>query len=254
MREETVVNYRSRAELIFVSQNSGGSHLRHECFTKIPHFFMSAEVAVPRTPPAAVPSPAGMSKVAAYSPIIENQIKLLREDDIFQSYIHTPLIQEAVKHWLNIKRLPSDLAEEKFSNNYMVQSVFDRIKNLQQACAQEHVQFPLDLILLDKPASPSPVASTTTTTTTPVRAGVLKQPSTHTRKREARGESASIRFDQNIVREFRIKGDEANSKRYNKTSTDRLSLSVTDPKNIAKWWALQCILIAISLVVYMLYN
>ncbi|KAH9255297.1 hypothetical protein BASA81_006737 [Batrachochytrium salamandrivorans] len=190
--------------------------------------------------------------------LVEKQIAALRGDDVFMAYIDTPLIQQAVEHWLNIHRLPADVAEEKFGNNYMVQSVFDRIKNLQQLCASSGVQFPLELIHL--PSRNKPATTTTTAgggekrgqedltsaaaVHTPPRVGVLKQPSTHTRKRLAKGESASIKFDANIVREFSIPSNS------NKGQGREHWLSVTDPRNIARWWATQCLCLLLAWILY----
>lgn len=185
--------------------------------------------------------------------LVEKQIAALREDDVFMAYIDTPLIQRAVEHWLNIRRLPADEAEERFGNNHMVQSVFDRIKNLQQLCASSGVQFPLELIHLPSRDKSAPVAATggekrgqEELAQTPPRVGVLKQPSTHTRRRLAKGESASIKFDADIVKEFSIPSNSHKGGAHGRVHW----LSVTSPGNIARWWAAQCLCLVLAWTLY----
>ena len=92
-------------------------------------------------------------KSAKYSDTLQKLIDSLRQDEFLQADLQYPLVQEAINHWLGIRRLPSELAEQKFNENYRVLQTFSKLQSLQHACAKEGAPFPLDVFLKDfKPA------------------------------------------------------------------------------------------------------
>ena len=92
---------------------------------------------------------------SSYSPGLLAAFEAFKKDEFLQQDLDVQLVQEAIKHWLGVNRLPSDVAERKFNEDYRVLQTFGKVQNLQHACAREGATFPLELVLRDfkKPSS-----------------------------------------------------------------------------------------------------
>lgn len=166
-----------------------------------------------------------------YPSDIQRMIDALTQDKFFQEDIETPLVREAVEHWLGINRLSPEEADEKFNDNCRVLQAFHKIRSLQEACKKENVPFPLHLILKDQPSQPK---------------SVLKQRSTRGLAKEA-----SVRFAEpakEVEVTYKVNQDD-DEYSYGVLNSHWFSL---EPSNVATWWSLQFFMIGVLLTMYIL--
>ena len=210
----------------------------------------------------AMPTKMAQEKYSNFPEVVKKALQNLENDEFFQTDLKTPLIQEAIEHWLGINRLPAEIAEEKFNDDYRVRQAFMKIKTLQDLCVQEKVTFPIDFILKkSKKASTgesnlkeSTIGTTTTnlpitsSNSSPRSGGVLRK----RQSSEARvfSKEPSVKFAEpakEVEVTFQVQKEDDEYK-WKILNSSWFSL---EPQNIARWWSLQFFLIGLFIATYL---
>jgi len=160
--------------------------------------------------------------------------------------LNLDVVRRALDHWTGVERLSPEEADRLFAENYAVGKVFDRVRNLQEACNRCGVPVPMKQLL---DAANAKRKRGGPLTTTPPPAGT-PSPRTSALKAKAGGNSPhkpppmtkQVSFDETPV-EFAIKPD----KDAARSLPWILSL---DLSNIVNWWLLQASILSALLAVY----
>ena len=80
---------------------------------------------------------------------VVEELKALRDDELFQMDLKDPLCLKAIKYWTTSldERKEDAQAFAQIQENYKVQQVFQKLKKLQHACRQVPMGVPLKAVL-----------------------------------------------------------------------------------------------------------
>ena len=77
-------------------------------------------------------------------------LNMLANDVDLQSDLAEPMVKIAIEHWSGSNRMPSETYTKKLAQNLRVQSVYPKIKMLQNVCQNAKMGIPLDHLLEGK--------------------------------------------------------------------------------------------------------
>ena len=78
---------------------------------------------------------------------VEDALRALKRDDLFQMDLKDPAVLCAINHWTGRKRLPAEQANRLMSDNYRIRAVLERIRRLQSVCREAGIGVPIDRVL-----------------------------------------------------------------------------------------------------------
>jgi len=196
--------------------------------------------------------------MAQRSEYLQMLIESYKCDDFLQADLDYPLVQEAIKHWLGIIRLPVDEAEQKFNEDYRVLQTFGKIQNLQHACAKEGVAFPLELVLRDyNPGKASAVGAKTelinskqTSSNSLSNGETVLESVLRKNKAEARvlSKEPSVKFA-NPPKQVEVRFPVERSEHDLLPRLLQSSWLSMEPYNVVAWWGAQFLVIGVYLAV-----
>ena len=162
--------------------------------------------------------------------VIEGLLGTLKEDELFQSDLKDTEVKAALMHWTNKKRLNRDEAEKRFEENYRVQSVLGKIAQLQQAYRQAGLGVNLEAVLA---GSTDPLYG-------------LKKPKQNEENSNIMEDKKVIKQDIPIVEEEKTKenGEKEKEEEISITRESKSWLELTF-SNIAIWWSVQIVIVAV---------
>jgi hypothetical protein len=75
---------------------------------------------------------------------INKLLESFAEDDTFQEDLKRPLVQAALNHWSGIETVPSEERADEIKSCAGVNSVYPKIKKLEDLCIKAQVPVPID--------------------------------------------------------------------------------------------------------------
>eukprot|EP00903_Cladosiphon_okamuranus_P013132 g12247.t1 len=81
---------------------------------------------------------------------VDSMLRALSKDKLLQEDLRHPDVRKAMEHWTGHNRLSQDDADELMEDNFRIQSVCDKMAQLQSLCKQASIGLPLSHVIAGK--------------------------------------------------------------------------------------------------------